>query len=188
MAQGSSSHSGPGVRPKLDASKRKILGWNDFADLLVGGIPAVQALIWAVLYRHATDGVVTRSNALLAKDVNVSDKTIRRAITALRKAELLHVVQQGGMHVGASTYRLAVRDMKVSQPEPAPDELAEGEVTAAAAAGTELAVEEAFQSDPSAGHRWVSMAVTAMTDVTDNRAARGPDGSPVPLEEAVKEA
>ncbi len=183
MARSSSSRGTPGVRSKLEATKRKIQGWNAFVDLLVGGLPPVQSLIWAVLYRHATDGVVTRSNALLAKDVNASDKTIRRAITALRKAELLHVVQQGGMHVGASTYRLAVRDMKVSQPEPAADGPADSEaaVTVAAAAGTELAIEEAFQSDTSAGHPWVSMAVTAMTDITDNRAARGPDGSPVPL-------
>ncbi len=186
MARSSSSRGGPGVRHKLEATKRKIRGWNAFVDLLVPGLPPVQALVWAVLYRHATDGVVTRSNALLANDLRVSDKTIRRAITALRKAGLLHVVQQGGMHVGASTYRLAVRNMKGSQPESAANEPAEGEATVkvAAAAGIERGVEEASQSDTSAGHRWVSMAVTAMTDITDNRAARGPDGSPVPLQGA----
>jgi hypothetical protein len=181
MSRGTSRRSAPRDRPKLEATRRKICGWNSFVDLLVPGLPAVQALVWAVLYRHATDGFVTRSNALLAKGLGVSDKTIRRAITALRKAGLLHVVQQGGMHVGASTYRLAVRNMKGSQPEPANDEPAEGEATVAAAAGIERGVEEASQSDTSAGHQWVSMAVTAMTDITDNRAARGPDGSPMPL-------
>jgi DNA-binding transcriptional regulator YhcF (GntR family) len=188
MSRGTSRRSGPRDRPKLEATKRKMRGWNAFVDWLVPGLPAVQSLVWAVLYRHATDGVVTRSNALLAKDVNVSDKTVRRAITGLRKAGLLQVVRQGGMHVGASTYRLRVRNMKVSQPEPAADELAKREaaLTMTAAAGTELAIEEASQPETSAGHRWVSMAVTAMTDITDNREARGPDGSPVPLEEALK--
>ena len=144
MARSSSEDHRPAERLRLDATKRKVFGWNSFVDLLVGGIPAVEALVWAVLYRHATDGVVTRSNALLARDVGVSDKTVRRAITALRRAKLLHVVQQGGMHVGASTYRLAVRNMKGSQLERADEGPAEAEarVPEAAAPGTEQGVEE----------------------------------------------
>ncbi len=184
MPPGSSDSRRPAQSPRLDATKRKIAGWNAFADQLVGGIPPVQAVIWAVLYRHAVAGVVTRSNALLARDVGVSDKTIRRAVTALRRAGLLHVVQQGGMHVGASTYRLAVRNMKGDQSKPAADEpaLAEPAAAVGGVAGPELVLEQASQPDSSGGHRWVSMAVTAMTDITDNRAARGPDGSPGPLE------
>jgi len=99
-------------RWKLDATRRKVLGWNDFVDLVVGGIKPIPALVWAVLYRHATAGIVTRSNSLLAKDVGVSRETIKRAIGALRQAKLLYVVRQGGMHVGPTTYRLAVRDLK----------------------------------------------------------------------------
>jgi hypothetical protein len=105
---------------KLEATKRKILGWNRFVDFLVGGLAPKTALVWAVLYRHATEGVVTRSNALLAQDINASDSTIRRAIAKLRQERLLKVVRQGGMHVGPSTYRLAVRNLRVN-PAAQPD-------------------------------------------------------------------
>jgi len=99
---------------KLEATKRKVLGWNSFVDLLVGGLAPKTALVWAVLYRHATEGFVTRSNALLAQDINASDSTIRRAIAKLRQEGLLKVVRQGGMHVGPSTYRLAVRNLRAN--------------------------------------------------------------------------
>ncbi len=112
MARTSSEHRRTGKPAKLEATKRKIQGWNCFVDLVVGGLQPVPALVWAVLYRHATDGVVIRSNALLARDLDVSDKTIRRAIAKLRQEGLLKVVRQGGMHVGPSTYRLAVRNLR----------------------------------------------------------------------------
>lgn len=99
---------------KLEATKRKVVGWNKFVDKVVGSIKPIQALVWTVLYRHATAGIVTRSNSLLAKDVGVSRETIKRAIGALRKEKLLQVVRQGGMHVGPTTYRLAVRDLRRS--------------------------------------------------------------------------
>ena len=108
----------PGGSPKLEATKRKIQGWNAFVDKLVGGLPPVQALIWAVLYRHAVDGVVTRANDLLVKDVSVSESTVKRAIKGLRKARLLQVVRQGGLHVGPSTYRLMIRDTRASKQGP----------------------------------------------------------------------
>jgi hypothetical protein len=111
----SSSEGGRDDRPrKLEATKRKVLGWNKFVDLVVGGIGPIPALVWVVLYRHATAGIVTRSNSLLAKDVGVSRETIKRAITTLRKEKLLRVVRQGGMHVGPTTYRLGVRDLRGS--------------------------------------------------------------------------
>ena len=122
---------------KLEATKRKILGWNRFVDFLVGGLAPKTALVWAVLYRHATEGVVTRSNALLAQDINASDSTIRRAIAKLRQERLLKVVRQGGMHIGPSTYRLAVRNLRMNpaaQPDtpasPDPTERADTEMAA----------------------------------------------------------
>jgi hypothetical protein len=99
---------------KLEATKRKVVGWNKFVDKVLGSIKPIQALVWTVLYRHATAGIVTRSNSLLAKDVGVSRETIKRAIGALRQAKLLYVVRQGGMHVGPTTYRLVVRDLRRS--------------------------------------------------------------------------
>jgi hypothetical protein len=112
MARDLSEQQRNGKPGKLEATRRKIQGWNCFVDLVVGGLLPVPALVWAVLYRHATDGVVTRSNTLLARDLDVSDKTIRRAITMLRLKGLLKVVRQGGLHVGPSTYRLAVRNLR----------------------------------------------------------------------------
>lgn len=104
--------------PKLEATKRKIKGWNAFVDELVGGIPPVQALIWAVLYRHAVDGVVTRANTTLVEDVSVSESTVKRAIKGLKRAGLLRVVRQGGMHVGATTFRLMTQDLRARRQGP----------------------------------------------------------------------
>ncbi len=80
----------------------------------MGGIKPSPALVWAVLYRHAAQGIVTRSNSLLAKDVGVSRETIKRAIGSLRKEKILRVVRQGGRHVWPTTYKLGVRDLRGS--------------------------------------------------------------------------
>lgn len=155
--------------PKLEATKRKIHGWNRFVDSLVGRLKPIPALVWATLYRHATDGLVTRSNALLARDVGVSDKTIRRAIGTLRSHQLLQVVRQGGMHIGPSTYRLFVKDLEPIARGRAP------RTRAPMAAAQEFA-ESSDHTPPairSAGHERVPMAVKAMTDITDNRGGPG---------------
>ena len=130
-------------RRKLDATRRKVLGWNGFVDLVVGGIKPIPALVWAVLYRHATAGVVTRPNSLLAKDVGVSRETIKRAIATLRQAKLLYVVRQGGMHVGPTTYRLGVRDLRGNA---AAGSGGEAETIDREAAGTEEAEPEVTAS------------------------------------------
>ncbi len=114
MARNSSDRGQQDGSRRLEATKRKITGWNKWADLLVGGLPPVPALVWAVLYRHAQEGVVTRANSTLGRDLGVSKETIKRAIKLLRNKKLLQVVRQGGMQVGATTYRLAVRDLKKS--------------------------------------------------------------------------
>jgi hypothetical protein len=114
MTRDSSDGSRSGDHHRIEATKRKIFGWNDWVDKVVGGLKPIPALVWAVLYRHATAGIVTRSNSLLAKDVGVSRETIKRAIATLRKEKLLQVVRQGGMRVGPTTYRLAVRDLRRS--------------------------------------------------------------------------
>ena len=114
MVRSSSDEGSAGRAQRLEATRRKVLGWNKFVDLVVGGINPTAALVWAVLYRHAVEGVVTRANSQVAKDVGVSRATIKRAITMLRQAKLLRVVRQGGMHAGPTTYRLAVRDLRSS--------------------------------------------------------------------------
>lgn len=144
MGRASSEGGHADRRRKLEATKRKVIGWNSFVDLVVGGIKPIPALVWAVLYRHATAGIVTRSNSLLAKDVGVSRETIKRAIGALRQAKLLYVVRQGGMHVGPTTYRLGVRDLKGDAAAGSGGGLGgEAETSDREAAGTEEAEPEA---------------------------------------------
>ncbi len=134
MARNSSDRGQQDGNRRLEATKRKITGWNLFVDLLVGGLPPVPALVWAVLYRHAQEGVVTRANSTLGRDLSVSKETIKRAINLLREKKLLQVVRQGGMHVGATTYQMAVRDLKKSaetlpvEQARAPDEASGSEV------------------------------------------------------------
>lgn len=131
MAAGASKRQRVKLPPKLEATARKVWGWNDFVDQIVGGVPHVQALVWAVLYRHARDGVVTLKRSAIAATIRMSDSTVGRATTALKKAGLLEVIRQGGLHVGASTYQLWVEDMRsakqeaseapTAEPEPVPE-------------------------------------------------------------------
>jgi hypothetical protein len=114
MARNSSDQEGQDLNLRLESAMRIVSGWNKWADLLVGGLPPVPLLVWAILYRHAKEGVVTRANSTLGRDLGVSKETIKRAIKLLRREKLLQVVRQGGMHVGATTYRLAVRHLKQS--------------------------------------------------------------------------
>lgn len=118
MTRNPSDGSGSGDHHRIEATRRKILGWNNWVDMVVGGLKPIPALVWAVLYRHAREGVVTRANSTLARDLGVSKETIKRAIQTLRNERLLRVVRQGGMHVGATTYQLRVRPLKKSTEVP----------------------------------------------------------------------
>jgi DNA-binding transcriptional MocR family regulator len=118
MTRNPSDGSGSGDHHRIEATRRKILGWNNWVDMVVGGLKPIPALVWAVLYRHAREGVVTRANSTLARDLGVSKETIKRAIQTLRNERLLRVVRQGGMHVGATTYQLLVRPLKKSAEAP----------------------------------------------------------------------
>ena len=134
MARYSSDRGQQDGNRRLEATKRKVTGWNLFVDRAAGGLTPLQSMVWVILYRHAEEGVVTLANSVLARILRVSDKTVRRAIAKLRQEKLLLVVRQGGMHVGATTYRLAVRDLNKATRAPsgelaaAPIEASDSEV------------------------------------------------------------
>ncbi len=141
---------------------RKIDAFNSFMDGAVPYIAHVDALVWLALFRHARDGRVTRSNGRLAIDINVSERTVRRAIERLKRNGLLRVERRGGLRVGASTFAMGVRDLR-PKAKPSP-----------------RVVGQLVENPQSTGHGCPVIADTAVTDITDDRAAPGPDGHSVP--------
>ncbi len=141
-----------GGRPKGRLWK-KMDAYNAFIDQAFPFIPHVDRLVWLVLFRHAADGVVKRSHSLVAKDVGCSVRTIQRAIDRLRAAGLVRVLKRGGLRVGASTFRLGVRDLRPPQ------------------AGAEEG--EGANAEPiTTGHQCPVIADTAVADITEY--IRGP--------------
>jgi DNA-binding transcriptional ArsR family regulator len=141
---------------------KKIEAFNRFIDTAGPFLPELDRYLWLVLFRHATDGTVKRSHGRLAKDLGCSERTIRRAMDRLEETGLVRVVERGGLRVGASTFRLGVRDLRSSQ------------------GGTKES-DGATAEPMTTGHQCPVIADTAVTDITYTSAARGPDGSPVPL-------
>lgn len=141
---------------------KKIKALNNFIDTAGPFLPPLDRYLWLVLFRHATDGLVKRSHGRLAQDLDCSERTIRRAMDRLEERGLVRVVERGGLRVGASTFRLGVRDLRPSQ-------------------GVAEESEGATAEPMTTGHQCPVIADTAVTDITYTSAARGPDGSPVPL-------
>jgi hypothetical protein len=129
---------------------RKIKALNQFIDYSGPELDHVEFRIWMILFRHATDGIVTRSHGLLAKDMSVSARTVQRAIGRLIEKKLVRVVQRGGLHVGASTYGLGSRNRRQPRAEPEAPETAPTEPM-------------------STGHQCPPMADTAVSNITDYR-------------------
>lgn len=133
---------------------RKIDFWNAFVDRALPYIPHLDSLVWMSLLRHSWDGVVTRSHGRLAKDTNVSERTIRRAMDRLENKGLIRVLKRGGLRVGASTLQLGVRDLRPRG--------GESEVTRQVAVGP-----------MTTGRGCPAIADTAVTDITDYRSGPG---------------
>ena len=150
MAQHGSPETGPNNSRVEGRLTRKIKALNQLIDYSGPELDHVEFRIWMILLRHATDGIVTRSHGLLAKDMSVSARTVQRAIGRLIEKKLVRVVQRGGLHVGPSTYGLGSKNRRQPKAEPeAP---------------------EAAPTEPmSTGHQCPPMADTAVSNITDNR-------------------
>jgi hypothetical protein len=150
MEQHGSRKTGPDNGRIPGRLTRKIKALNQLIDYSGPDLDHVEFRIWMILLRHATDGIVTRSHGLLAKDMSVSAKTVQRAVGRLVEKKLVRVVQRGGLHVGASTYGLGSRSRRQPKAEP----------EAPATAPTEPI---------STGHQCPPMVDTAVSNITDNR-------------------
>ena len=80
---------------------------NAFLDFTVAGLPRAAALTWLVLWRDTKpDGTAKTSIADVARRIGVNPSTVKRAVTALVKADLLTVIYRGSLRRGPSAYRV----------------------------------------------------------------------------------
>jgi hypothetical protein len=150
MEQHGCSEQPPNNGPQKGRLTRKIKALNQFVDNSGPDLNHVEFRVWVMLFRHERDGLVTRSHGSLAKDMSVSAKTVQRAIGRLIEKKLVRIDRRGGLHVGASTYRLGSRNRRQPKAEP------EAPVTA--------------PTEPmSTGHQCPPMVDTAVSNITDNR-------------------
>jgi hypothetical protein len=150
MEQHGSRKTGPDYGRIPGRLTRKIKALNQLIDYSGPDLDHVAFRVWVTLYRHERDGLVTRSHGLLAKDMSVSAKTVGRAIGRLIEKDLVRIDRRGGLHVGASTYRLGSKSRRKPKAEP----------EAPATAPTE---------PTSTGHQCPPMVDTAVSNITDNR-------------------
>lgn len=89
------------------ATEGRFQSINAFCDQTLAGLSRAEAAIWLVLWRDTKrNGLARVSQANLAKRAGVSQRTVRRALLALRRKGLVIVVYQGGLSRGPSTYRV----------------------------------------------------------------------------------
>ena len=109
-----------GTKPKgrgTAGQRFKVL--NAFADFTIAGLDRAEIVVWLLLWRDTKpDGLARTSQADLARRGGISDRTVRRAITHLRRAGLLRVAHQGGFRRGASVYRVLPLQAPALQPDP----------------------------------------------------------------------
>lgn len=80
---------------------------NAFSDFGARLVDTTAQACWWVLYRETKpDGLVRVSQGRVAECIGRSRWTVNRAIRRLESAGLLTVVRRGGLHGGASTYRI----------------------------------------------------------------------------------
>ncbi len=108
---GSNERSGKPGKP-AGRLKRKILALNDFVDAAGPGLDHMEFRVWMILFRHEWSGRVARSYSQLARDMNVSVKTVQRAIQGLIGKKVLNVARKGGLSVGPTKYRLGIRELE----------------------------------------------------------------------------
>ena len=93
---------------------------NRFADHHQTDLDPAAALTWWTLLRHTgADGTASVAQARLAKQTGYTDKSIKRAVSDLKRRGLLAIVHQGGKNRGLSVYRILA---------PVPNDEAEGDI------------------------------------------------------------
>jgi hypothetical protein len=80
---------------------------NDFVDLTMRGLSARAALVWLILWRDTKQNGLARTGVTdIARRLNCSRATIKRALAELRYKCLIEVVLRGRLGEGPSSYRV----------------------------------------------------------------------------------
>ena len=80
---------------------------NAFLDFTAAGLSRAAALTWLVLWRDTKpDGTAKTSIADVARRIGANPSTVKRAVAALVKADLLTVIYRGSLRRGPSAYRV----------------------------------------------------------------------------------
>ena len=97
---------GGSARSKKSSSTGRFQILNNFIDFTSGSLSRSELLVWFVLFRDTRNGVARTSQKWIAQRAGISDRTVRRALKRLEDRGLVIVVSQGGLGVGASSYRV----------------------------------------------------------------------------------
>jgi hypothetical protein len=79
---------------------------NAFADFTAGTLERSELLVWLVLFRDERHGIARTGQADIARRTRLGERTVRMAISSLRKRGLLELARRGGVRQGPSSYRL----------------------------------------------------------------------------------
>lgn len=82
---------------------------NDFADHHAHGLGVAAVAVWLLLFRHADrDGRVSVSQSRITRALGCHVRTVRRALTKLRRLGLVTVVTPGSRATGPAVLVLAL--------------------------------------------------------------------------------
>lgn len=80
---------------------------NAFVDGQLAELTRAELAVWLILYRDTKrDGTARASLDDIAHRGGIDRQTASRAIGKLKRRKLLHVVKQGGLNQGPSTYEV----------------------------------------------------------------------------------
>src|SRR5208283_4818560 len=79
---------------------------NAFVDFALADLSRREIAVWLVLYRDTRDGTARTSYDDLAKRTGLNRRNVGRALRRLEGRGLVKVVHRGGLHRGASRYRV----------------------------------------------------------------------------------
>jgi hypothetical protein len=94
-----------GDNPALHPSRFATI--NAFVDITMRGLSSRAALVWLVLWRDTKqDGLARTGVTDIARRLNCSRATVKRALAELRRRHLVEVVKRGRLGEGPSSYRV----------------------------------------------------------------------------------
>ena len=80
---------------------------NAFVDGSLAQCTKAEAAVWLVLYRDTKGGTAKTGQTWIAKRAGVNARTVRSALTKLKRRGLVDVVKRGGPSAGLAVYRVS---------------------------------------------------------------------------------